>query len=230
MKRFPSIELNENVPIGHTLVNLYESLLLQRDIALELDTHFRFEFLDSHDDQTFLSTYFLLDSHTGIIQTLKSLDAEHWCHRDDLAWSCTNDKCGPLHFRIKATTTKTNSTLVVVTYHIYFDVFIKDANEYEPEFVDGNQTVQFNVSEEISPIKLPLGVRLARDLDCADRVSLVSYKIIWPTAESKSSSNVKVVHDVELDLLFLVVQESFDREQVEYVEFDVRIINLFLKY
>ena len=126
MKRLPPIELNENVPIGHTLVNLHESLLHQRDATLELDTHhFRFEFLNSNDEQQ--TTYFLLDSHTGIIQTLKSLDAEHWCHRDDLAWSCINDKCGPLHFRIKATTTTTttntkiNSTLA--TYHIYFDVF-----------------------------------------------------------------------------------------------------------
>jgi len=234
----PTIELNENAPIGHTLINLRDTLLLHRDILEHLEQHnnkyhFKFEFIDTKSIAS-SSSYFLLDSHTGIIQTLKVLDVEHWCNSGDelTIFKCTNNICGPIHFRIKASLASSpSSSISLYVYHIYFDVYIKDLNEHEPEFVDGNQTVQFNVSEEIAPIKLPLGVRVAHDLDCADRFSLISYKIVWPQINTNTNKNkntikseeinVKVVHDAELDLLFLVVQEPFDRELVEFVEFEV---------
>jgi len=241
----PSIELKENTPIGHLLVNLRDSLQIEPQ-----QFHFKFEFLDNHqspssqsnNDQQesspsiksgIFNAYFLLDIHTGIIQTAKVLDAQHWCDlfmsnsQSQQPCSTSTNMCGPIQFRVKASSSLTNP--VAVVYHIHFDVYIKDTNEHAPEFVDGNQTVQFNVSEEIAPIKLALGVRVAQDHDCADRsftssssfaMSPISY-IIKSTMPSINDM-IQVVYDADLALLFLLVQEPFDRERVDYVEFEVK--------
>jgi hypothetical protein len=59
-------------------------------------------------------------------------------------------------------------------YHISFDLIIKDLNEYKPQF-EPRPPLKFNVTEEIYPIRLPLG-SVAYDNDCTDRGSLV-YKV-----------------------------------------------------
>jgi hypothetical protein len=248
VKRLPSIELKENTPIGHLLINLRDSLQIEPQ-----HIHFKFEFLDNHpslssssqsnNDQPIKSvifnTYFLLDSHTGIIQTAKVLDAEHWCDlfmsnsQSMQPCSTSTNMCGPIQFRVKASSLTNHGAVV---YHIHFDVYIKDTNEHAPEFVDGNQTVQFNVSEEIAPIKLALGVRVAQDHDCADRsftsssssfaLSPLSY-IIKSAMPSIFNDMIQVVYDADLALLFLLVQEPFDRERVDYIEFEVEKKNSF---
>ena len=93
VKRLPTIELSENVPIGRTVINLRESL------ATVADQHFTFEFLPSQEhenEEHDVTKYFLLDSHTGLIQTAKSLDAESLC-----MCHIQNEKCS-LSFRVKA--------------------------------------------------------------------------------------------------------------------------------
>ena len=189
-KNIDHIELNENVPIGHLVVNLKDELF-RSDSELSNQQienyHFNFEFLTDLTelrDKNFykanmkqnvylLKKYFLLDVYTGTIFTSKTLDLENFC---DLCQINEDGKTCYIRIGVKAiryllldrqTRSKLTTNNKDAIYFISFDLIIKDINEYKPSF-DQKQPLVFNVSEEISPIKLNLGL-LAYDNDCTDR-------------------------------------------------------------
>ena len=90
MKKLKTIEVLENIPIGHTIIDLKVSLK-DKKLADASDAnenfYYNFKFISNLNDKyakhsdisNLLSTYFLLDPFTGKIQTSKLLDLEHFC-------------------------------------------------------------------------------------------------------------------------------------------------------
>lgn len=90
MKKLTTIEVLENVPIGHTIIDLKTSLNDKKSVDASSgyeSFYYNFKFISNLNDKyakhsdisNLLSTYFLLDPFTGKIQTSKSLDLEHFC-------------------------------------------------------------------------------------------------------------------------------------------------------
>jgi hypothetical protein len=140
-----------------------------------------------------LKKYFLLDVYTGAMFTSKSLDLENFCdlcqmfddseNELDQVTASQRDTC-IIELGVKATkyvlldknspTPINKQNEMDSVYFILFDLVIKDLNEFKPSF-DRKQPLVFNISEEIAPIRLNLGL-MAYDNDCTDR-SMLNYFI-----------------------------------------------------
>lgn len=245
MKQLAPIEIVENIPIGQTIIDLKKRLEDTDDHgpppkstdptkAAPL-SYADFQFIDklngeySSDVTNILRKYFLLDPLTGKIQTSKLIDLENFCELNIChSWSSEGHKkvCS-IPFKIKAS--KQDSS-----YHVQFELVIKDDNEFAPKF--DQDLLRLNVTEEFAPIRLPIG-KVAYDSDCTDRNSL-SYsieiqkvngldlkeflrlsKINVEQSRAKGSNifDLKVITDPANMLLFLYTYKPFDRELIQHL-------------
>lgn len=230
MKKLTPVEISENVPIGHTIIDMNQNL---EPSPTTNDTfYYNFEFINNMNDKyasdvsNILKNYFLLDPVTGKIQTSKYIDLENFCDQHICHGGQENTKkvCS-IPFKVKAS--KANSS-----YHIVFDLIIKDENEFPPKF--NRKHMHLNVTEEFAPVRLPIG-SVAYDEDCTDRHALVYsidlVKINGKLSEeyhvkfgNKSGSNLlglKVITDPANMLIFLYTSQAFDRELMQNVSLDV---------
>lgn len=242
MKQLAPIEIVENIPIGQTIIDLKKRLEdtddqgpppKSTDPTTAPLSYADFQFIDklngeySSDVTNILRKYFLLDPLTGKIQTSKLIDLENFCELNIChSWSSEGHKkvCS-IPFKIKAS--KQNSS-----YHVQFELVIKDDNEFAPKF--DQDLLRLNVTEEFAPIRLPIG-KVAYDSDCTDRNSL-SYsieiqkvngldlkeflrlsKINVEQSRAKGSNifDLKVITDPANMLLFLYTYKPFDRELIQ---------------
>jgi hypothetical protein len=242
IKKLLPIEINENVPIGYTITDLKANLIDHHRNNEEI--YFSFEFFDNNNnnnnnndnnnEQTDpvnsnnLRTYFLLDSHTGILKTAKSLDLENICDLN-ICQRKENGKCS-IPFKIKSIKySQLNQSKILKDsiFQISFDLILIDINEFEPEFLEQkNNLIILNVTEEFSPIKIPIG-SVAYDNDCTDRLSLTySVKIIKINDQQANSLydeklNFTILTDPDQMLLFLYSPKSIDRESIQKIELNV---------
>lgn len=271
-KKLSPIELDENIPIGHLLIDLKSNLIDQHKNIDEF--YFIFEFIPELSDKysssnlhpmglsslMSIKSFFLLDIYSGTIKTSKSIDLENFCDlnlcqnqnklvnfgANEMSLSKIFKEDCLIQFKVKATRQLyTNKTAPQIqnykeqVYHISFDLMIRDLNEFRPEF-DQKDHLSFNISEEFSPIKLPIG-SIAFDNDCSDRGQLFytvkilkvnsrpldeylkEIKQFLSTSNRRSSSenifDLEIV--IEQDLLFLCTNRPFDREIHHNIELEM---------
>lgn len=248
-------------------------MIIDLKANLNDDFHYTFEFIEDlsdkrhspHHSLVSIKNYFLLDVYTGIVHTSKSIDLENFCDlnlcQNKLVNSGSSQQTSEIsfnrilrencliQFKIKATrqfyANKTNHKDQI--YHISFDLYIRDINEYKPEFYQ-KETLYFNISEEFSPIKLPIG-SVAFDNDCSDRAQLYysvrilkvnskpfgeylkEVKQLLTSSNRRSSQedllgqNRSNIFDlnviIDQDLLFLHSNRPFDRELHQSIELEI---------
>jgi hypothetical protein len=251
VRKLLPIEIYENVPIGYQLIDLKSIMFIDQQKSSgqsdRINSYFNFEFINdvnSNEDYvnaksslTTLKSYFILDPFAGTIQTAKSLDLENFCdlnlcQKTKISMKNNNNPTCQIPFTIKVTRYVSNKSLISQTYHIVFNLLVRDINEFAPQF-EQKQALVFNVTEEFAPIKLPIG-SVAHDNDCSDRDALYyNVKVLRinsrPADEfvsrnselKKNDFGLYVEAKVEESLLFLCTDRALDSEEVTSIEMEI---------